>query len=76
MNEKYTIFYVHVRMSVLGDKVRVSYHLCLHHTLDKVLELHQFSENTHCCIVHMRIGSVMTLSFGNMCFLEKDVFIF
>ena len=30
-----------------GNTFRVSYHLCIHHTLGTVFELHQSSENMH-----------------------------
>ena len=33
--------------SLSGNTFRVSYHLCIRHTLGTVFELHQSSENTH-----------------------------
>ena len=34
-------------VSLSGNTFRVSYHLCIRHTLGTVFELHQSSENTH-----------------------------
>ena len=34
-------------MALSGNTLHVSYHLCIRHTLDTVLELHQSSENKH-----------------------------
>ena len=33
-------------IALSGNTLRVSYHLCIRHTLDTVFELHQSSENT------------------------------
>ena len=33
--------------SLSGNTLRVSYHLCIRHTLGTVFELHQSSENVH-----------------------------
>ena len=50
--------------SVSGNKVRVCYHLCIRHTFDMVLELHQSSENTHCYFHIIKDKNTYRLSFA------------
>ena len=38
-----------VLLSLLGNTLCVSYHLCIPHTLGAMFEVHQSSENTHHC---------------------------
>ena len=40
-------FYHLFNISLSGNTIRVSYHLCTRHALGKVFELHQSSENMH-----------------------------
>ena len=44
---KYVSDSVSFMYSLSGNILRVSYHLCIRHTLDMVFELHQSSENMH-----------------------------
>ena len=75
-------------VTVSGNKVCVCYHLCIRHTLDMVLELHQSSENTHCYFhfiknnqrtngpvnAHLISGpTLLTPSFGNHLFANYHV---
>ena len=40
-------FVINLVLSLSGNTLRVSYHLCIRHTLGTVVELQQSSENTH-----------------------------
>ena len=47
-----------------GNTLRVSYHLCIRHTLGTVFELHQSSENAHRYFYIIKTKNMYRLSYA------------